>query len=158
MRFRNLERVMMLMWIERRETVTEAAKWLDSVWPAEELGPWYEVVDVGRLALDSACRCVCGQLGAAMAAHEGYDLRGSFIDLAEGIDENRYTDGYRLFMRNLGDHITTAEESRLIGLLRKRLGVDEDDGRVVPGEVMDAFAASTPTSYWVEEIETRRKS
>jgi hypothetical protein len=138
--------------------VKEAAEWLDEHWPTEEVDkPWYDCIDLRDLDMKDGCYCVCGQLGAVLAAHEGYDIeiKGNFIVLAY---HRAFTSGYAAMIHPFG--LLNAPEKELAKFLAKRLGADHIDGDrcgVVPSDVAFAFDSMGPGRLWKHEIEKRRR-
>lgn len=156
---------------QHRQVVREAAEYLDLHWPTEEIGqPWWEVIHLGRLHMESVCRCVCGQLGARLAEHEGFkiDLSGNVVTFG-----HQDTSGFRLLRTPLGSMLTEDElgsmpiegplaeslrrERELAEKLAKRLGADPSaDGPVIPERLSRAFTGNTPALWWRQEINDRR--
>lgn len=140
---------------EHREVVREAAEYLDLHWPTEEIGqPWWEVVDLRLLQMESICRCVCGQLGAKLAAHEGHRVNAlGRVEVPGG--RQLLHSGFGL-LRTWRDNLNEIERE-LTDKLAKRLGVkSEGEYPLIPEYLAWAFAGRTPNRWWVEEIEARR--
>lgn len=147
--------------------VTRAANWLDHVWPEQKLGPWYDAVNVDTLNMASACLCVCGQLGAAVARHEGWQLgrdgeilrdnptpqRNMAPDSVAGV----FMYGYDLFVTDLDEWDPDTEDRQLSELLRKYLEVEGEDSTIPEGLEYAFVPLETASEVWAREILRRRR-
>lgn len=147
-----------------------AAEWLDEHWPREELGvEWWNVVSISNLWMRDSCRCVCGQLGVAVAAHEGYRTERSSPDcralhvviddadadaVAESADGVRRVElsGYALLAGDL-EELLLPSAVFAMRVTRKRLNYER-----MSDDLFWAFSASVPDELWIREIRTRREA
>lgn len=150
---------MLLTERQMRAAVKMAAGWLDVVWPVEELGPWYERINTASFSLLDPCWCVCGQLGQAVAAHEGYEV--GLDGYIEVLRNEGYVSGYELMTGDPED--VDDEERRLADLFRKRFGLNpigplEELNAIVPDHLDAAFLPQPGgNAAWLEEILRRRR-
>lgn len=153
--------------------VTEAALWLDEHWPTEEIGTeWYRVIDPQMLDMESACLCVAGQLGAAIAENEGYEITRGDNQIRLGAETARVISGWSILTTDAADlHNSIArrrdwqancrgarlsvliaqEELRLVELMLKRLETE-----YIPESLRRAFDENIPNQRWMVEVDKRK--